>query len=120
MENVKWYSSTQVSTAKHVSYPQLTATYSVSDRSTGSIETQMVFQYDPWIAKHVSYPQLTATLLARHACRDMINYQDHMIHVIKAVLCQPDHMAMFIYFLEVTNSTDQKNISHNMTVKNSY
>ncbi len=26
MENVKWYSSSQVSTAKHVSYPQLTAT----------------------------------------------------------------------------------------------
>ena len=26
MENVKWYSSSQVLTAKHVSYPQLTAT----------------------------------------------------------------------------------------------
>ncbi len=26
MENVKWYSSSQASTAKHVSYPQLTAT----------------------------------------------------------------------------------------------
>ncbi len=26
MENVKWYSSSQVSTAKYVSYPQLTAT----------------------------------------------------------------------------------------------
>ena len=26
MKNVKWYSSSQVSTAKHVSYPQLTAT----------------------------------------------------------------------------------------------
>ncbi len=30
-ENVKWYSSSQVSTAKHVSYPQLTATQ--GDRS---------------------------------------------------------------------------------------
>ena len=30
MENVKWYSSSQVSTAKHVSYPQLTATVLIS------------------------------------------------------------------------------------------
>ena len=28
MENMKWYSSSQVSTAKHVSYPQLTTTHS--------------------------------------------------------------------------------------------
>ncbi len=31
MENMKWYSSSQVLTAKHVSYPQLSATLSLSN-----------------------------------------------------------------------------------------
>ena len=31
MENMKWYGTSQVMTAKHVSYPQLTATENVSD-----------------------------------------------------------------------------------------
>ncbi len=35
MENVKWYSSSQVSTAKHVSYPQLTATRDTHTNTLG-------------------------------------------------------------------------------------
>ena len=36
MENMKWYNPSQVLTAKHASYPQLTATYTLTDTGIGS------------------------------------------------------------------------------------
>ena len=62
MENMKWYSPSQVSTAKHVSYPQLTATNTLLIRMD---------HYWQWLWRQWTWPQLFKSQWLWQSMEDM-------------------------------------------------
>ncbi len=70
MENMKWYSPSQVSTAKHVSYPQLTATL----KGTKKLTYGKYFMGDVDDTNKLAFTYLTG-----HSGRAQVFGRDHKL-----------------------------------------